>query len=136
MAQADWVAALRPAAELTLLPVALLSTLPFRVQRDSPDAIVVAASEASLSRSSNRTALRQVFADMPGVLLAPEPGLALIRSAGRMHIHTVLPIEITAQQLAAAVAATVAGFAVTLPGVPAGPAEVNSGCRTPDRTRS
>ncbi len=126
MAQADWVAALRPAAELTLLPAALLSTLPFRVQRDSPDAIVLAATEASLSRPSHRSALRQVFADTPGVLLAPQPGPALVRSAGRMHIYTVLPIEITAQQLAAAVAATVAGFAVTLPGEPAGPGEVNA----------
>ena len=42
-------------------------------------------------------------------------GAAIVRSAARMQIYSVLPMEVTTHQLVAAIAATVAGFAVTLP---------------------
>ena len=44
--------------------------------------------------------------------------------AARMKIYSVLPAEITTPQLVAALAATAAGFAVTLPQPTAGPSEV------------
>lgn len=123
MTQASRFAALRSDPELTLLAVALPSTLQFRVQGDSPDAIVIAAGEIFLARTGNRRALQQVFSETPTVLLTADPGMGIVRSAGRMKIYSVLPMEVTTQQLAAAIAATVAGFAVTLPRSPAGPAD-------------
>jgi DNA-binding NarL/FixJ family response regulator len=119
MIQAGRFAALRTAPELTLLAVALPSTLLFRVQSDNPDAIVIASGETFLSRMGNRSALRQVFSETPTVLLAADSGVGIVRSAGRMKIYSVLPMEVTTQQLVAAIAATVAGFAVTLPRSPA-----------------
>lgn len=115
MTQAGRFAALRSAQELSLLAVALPSTLVFRVQSDNPDAIVIASGEVFLSRIGNRSALQQVFSETPTVLLAGDSGAEIVRRAGRMKIHSVLPMEVTTQQLVAAIAATVAGFAVTPP---------------------
>jgi DNA-binding NarL/FixJ family response regulator len=123
LTQAGRFAALRTAQELSLLAVALPSTLLFRVQNDKPDAIVIASGEAFLSRMGNRSALQQVFSETPTVLLAADSGAGIVRSAGRMKIYSVLPMEVTTQQLAAAIAATVAGFAVTLPRSPSAAAD-------------
>ena len=118
MAQASWFAALPPAAEITLLPVALLSTLAYRVQHESPDAIVIAAGETPVNAWSQRRSLRAVFADTPTVLLAEQPDAALVRTAARLHIYSVLSMELSTQQLTAAVAATAAGLAVMMPQAP------------------
>jgi DNA-binding NarL/FixJ family response regulator len=115
---------LRAARELDWLAVALLSTLLFRVQSDNPDVIVIAAGEAFLAQASNRRALQQVFTETPAVLLAAEPNAAMVRNAARMSIHSVLPMEVTARQLVAAISATIAGFAVTLPRASSGVGEV------------
>jgi DNA-binding NarL/FixJ family response regulator len=118
MTQGSRFATLRAAEELALLPVALPSTLLFRVQSDSPDVIVIAAGEALVAGAGNRSGLREIFSETPTVLLAEEPGAAMVRNAARMHIYSVLPMEVTTQALVAAIAATVAGFAVTLPREP------------------
>jgi DNA-binding NarL/FixJ family response regulator len=123
MIHASRFAALNAAPELALLPVALLSTLLFRVQGEGPDAILIAAGEAFLASVRNRSAFAEVFAETPTVLLAAEPGAAMVRSAARVKIYSVLPMEITTPQLVAAIAATVAGFAVTLPRSPSEPGE-------------
>jgi DNA-binding NarL/FixJ family response regulator len=123
MTQAGRFAALRTAPELTLLAVALPSTLLFRVQSDNPGAIVIASGETFLARMGNRRALQQVFAETPTVLLTADPGVGVVRSAGRMKIYSVLPMKVTTQQMVAAIAATVAGFAVTLPRSPGGSAD-------------
>jgi DNA-binding NarL/FixJ family response regulator len=115
--------ALRAARELQLLAVALPSTLLFRVQSDHPDVIVIAAGEAFLAASSQRSALQEVFSDVPTVLLAAQANTAMVRNAARMKIYSVLPMAATTQQVVAAISATVAGFAVTVPRAPAGPPE-------------
>jgi DNA-binding NarL/FixJ family response regulator len=115
--------ALRAARELQLLSVALPSTLLFRMQSDHPDVIVIAAGEAFLAASSQRSALQEVFSDVPTVLLAAQANTAMVRNAGRMKIYSVLPMAATTQQVVAAISATVAGFAVTVPRAPAGPPE-------------
>ena len=124
MIHASRFSSLRAARELDWLAVALLSTLLFRVQSDNPDVIVIAAGEAFLAQASNRRALQEVFTETPAVLLAAEPNAAIVRNAARMRIHSVLPMEVTARQLVAAISATVAGFAVTLPRASAGVGEV------------
>jgi DNA-binding NarL/FixJ family response regulator len=123
MLHAGRFASLRSAPELRLLAVALPSTLLFRVQSDHPDAIVIAAGEAFLAGTSQRSTLQEVFSDIPAVLLAALANTAMVRSAARMKIYSVLPMEATTHQLVVAIAATVAGFAVTLPRPPAGPSE-------------
>jgi len=121
---ADRFAGLR--TDLVLLPVALLSTLAFRVQTEHPDAIVIAAGNAFLTRARNGRELREIFSDTPALLLAEELSAAVVRNAGRLRIYSVLPVEISTAQLVAAVAATAAGFAVTLPQPPSGPTEVTA----------
>jgi DNA-binding NarL/FixJ family response regulator len=115
---------LRAARELQLLAATLPSTLVFRVQSDHPDVIVIAEGEAFLVGSSQRSALREIFSDVPAVLLAAQANTAIVRNAGRMKIYSVLPMGATTQQVVAAISATVAGFAVTLPRVPAGPTDI------------
>jgi DNA-binding NarL/FixJ family response regulator len=123
MIHAGRFAALRSVPELEMLPVALPSTLLFRTQSENPDAILIASGEAFLTSVRHRSAFEEVFAETPTVLLADQPGVATVRSAARMKIYSVLPMEVTTAQLVAAVSATVAGFAVTLPRLPSGPEE-------------
>ena len=94
------------------------------MQSDNPDVIVIAAGEAFLAQAFNRRALQEVFSETPAVLLAAEPNAAMVRNAARMRIYSVLPMEVTARQLVAAISATVAGFAVTLPRASGGAGEV------------
>jgi DNA-binding NarL/FixJ family response regulator len=115
MIHAGRFTALGATPELALLPVALPSTLLFRVQSDGPDAILIAAGEDFLASVRQRRTFEEVFAGTPTVLLAAYPGAATMRSAARMKIYSVLPMEIGTAQVVAALSATVAGFAVTLP---------------------
>jgi len=98
-----------------LLRIALPSTLPFRAQSDNPDAIVIVTEESFPGAWGNDGLLEEVFSDTPTVLLAGTLSAAITRSASRLKIRSVLPLVITTDQLVAAIAATVAGFAVTLP---------------------
>jgi DNA-binding NarL/FixJ family response regulator len=98
-----------------LLRIALPSTLPFRAQSDNPDAIVIVTEESFPEAWGNSSSLKEVFSETPTVLLAGRPSAAIARSASRLKIRSVLPLVITTHQLVAAIAATVAGFAVTLP---------------------
>jgi NarL family two-component system response regulator YdfI len=105
---------LRGARGVDLLRVALPSTLLFRVQSDNPDAIVIVTEESFPAWGDNNS-LEEVFSDTPTVLLTGTLSAALTRSASCLKIRSVLPLVITTHQLVAAIAATVAGFAVTLP---------------------
>jgi DNA-binding NarL/FixJ family response regulator len=120
MLHAGRFAPLRSAPELRLLAVALPSTLLFRAQSDHPDVIVIASGEAFLAGAAQRSTLQEIFSDIPAVLLAAQANTAVVRSAARVKIYSVLPMEATTHQLVVAIAATVAGFAVTLPRPPAG----------------
>jgi two-component system, NarL family, response regulator YdfI len=106
---------LRGARGVDLLRVALPSTLLFRAQSDNPDAIVIVSVESFPSVWGNNSSLEEVFSDIPTVLLAAKLNAVMARSASRLKIRSVLPLAITTHQLVAAIAATVAGFAVTLP---------------------
>jgi DNA-binding NarL/FixJ family response regulator len=106
---------LRGARGVDLLRIALPSTLPFRAQSDNPDAIVIVTEESFPSAWGNNSSLEEVFSETPTVLLTGTPSAAIARSASRFKIRSVLPLVITTHQLVAAIAATVAGFAVTLP---------------------
>jgi DNA-binding NarL/FixJ family response regulator len=98
-----------------LLRIALPSTLLFRAQSDNPDAIVIVTEESFPAAWGDNSSLEEVFSDTPTVLLAGTLSAAIRRSASRLKVRSVLPLVITTHQLVAAIAATVAGFAVTLP---------------------
>ena len=123
MSLADRFATLRKSDELFLLQVALPSTLLFRVQSDHPDAILLAGGNEYFARVGNRSALREVFSHTPTVLMAEKPGAAMVRSAARMQIYSVIPSEVSTQQVVAAISATLSGFAVTVPLPSSGPSE-------------
>lgn len=106
---------LRGARDVDLLRVALPSTLLSRAQSDNPDAIVIVTEESFPAAWRNNSSLEEAFSHTPTVLLAGTLSAAIARSASRLKIRSVLPLVITSHQLAAAIAATVAGFAVTLP---------------------
>ena len=106
---------LRGARGVDLLHVALPSTLLFRAQSDNPDAIVIVTEESFPATWGDNSSLKEVFSDTPTVLLAGTQSAAITRSASRLKIRSVLPLFITTHQLVVAIAATVAGFAVTLP---------------------
>ena len=110
MVHADRFTALRAAPGLTVLPVTLPSTLLFRVETDNPDAIVLAG-ESLLATAR----FAGVFAETPTVLLTASPANKVVRDAAQRNIFSVLPLRASSRQVAAAVTATVAGFAVTLP---------------------
>ena len=116
MIHAGRFAALRSAPALQLLAVALPSTLLFRVQSDHPDVIVIASGEAFLVCGvASKRACRRYFPRSRSVAGGGSQNTAIVRSAARMKIYSVLPMEVTTHQLVAAISATVAGFAVTLP---------------------
>ena len=100
---------------MDLLRIALPSTLLFRAQSDNPDAIVVVTEELFPGAWGDNSSLEEAFSETPTVLLAGTLSSAIRRSASRLKIRSVLPLAITTDQLVAAIAATVAGFAVGVP---------------------
>src|ERR1700727_1996509 len=87
MIHAGRFAALRAAPELEMLPVALLSTLLFRTQSETPDAILIAAGESFLTSVRHRRAFEEVFEETPTVLLG---GAGVVRRF-RLHSRWVDP---------------------------------------------
>lgn len=108
-----YLAALRSEVEIDLLPVAHTSALDSRVRNEQPDAIVIVAEEFTDSAWRARSYLREVFSIMPTLLLVGKVDASLKLRAARFHIRSTLPLDLTTDQLLAAIWATVAGLAVT-----------------------
>ena len=105
---------LRSTPGLDILSVAPVSTLVYRALSDAPDAIVVVTQDLAATVWWVNDDLTDVFGTTPTVMLAGETHAHLRRRAAAVHIHSVLPFEVTPDQLLAAIQATVAGLAVTL----------------------
>jgi DNA-binding NarL/FixJ family response regulator len=110
----NYFTALRVEVEIDLLPVAIPSALPFRVNNDQPDAIVIVTEEFAATAWRNRGSLRKALSDTPTLLLVGDVNASLKRRAARLHIRSTLPLDVTTDQLLAAIWATVAGLVVTL----------------------
>jgi DNA-binding NarL/FixJ family response regulator len=110
----NYFTALRADVEIDLLPVALISALPFRVRNDQPDAIVIATEEFAGTAWRNSSSLKKALSATPTLLLVREVNASLQQRAARFQIHATLPLDVTTDQLLAAIWATVAGLAVTL----------------------
>lgn len=117
--------ALQSETQIDLLPIALISALPVHVRRSRLDAIVIATEDFDDTVWHNSSILRELFSATPTLLLAGEVNPSLRRRAARFHIHTTLPLNVTTDQLLAAISATVAGLAVTL-GAPSQEGNENS----------
>jgi len=115
MLHSSYFEGLRGARGVDSLRVALPSTLLFRARSDNPDVIVIVSEESFPAAWGDNSSLEEAFSDTPTVLLAGTLSAAITRNASRLKIRSVLPLDIATDQLVAAIAATVAGFAVTLP---------------------
>jgi DNA-binding NarL/FixJ family response regulator len=110
----NYFTALHAEAEIDLLPVAVPSALPFRVRDDTPDAIAIVTEEFPTTAWRNSSSLRKSLSNTPTILLVGDVNASLKQRAARFHIRSTLPMEVTTDQLIAAIWATVAGLAVEL----------------------
>jgi DNA-binding NarL/FixJ family response regulator len=110
----NYFTALRAEVEIDLLSVVFTSALPFRVRSDQPDAIVIVTGEFPATAWRNSTSLRKAFFNTPTLLLVGQVNTSVMQRAARFHIRSTLPLDVTTDQLLAAIWATVAGLVVTL----------------------
>jgi DNA-binding NarL/FixJ family response regulator len=108
------VSVLRSTEGINLLSVASTSTLLYRALSDEPDAIVIATEDFGSVAGRNDSDLIEVFSSTPTVLLSGRINALLRKRAAAFQIRSVLPLQVTSDQLLAAIQATVAGLAVTL----------------------
>jgi DNA-binding NarL/FixJ family response regulator len=108
------IAALRSMVGVDLLSFAPASTLVYRALSDEPDAIVIATEDFATVAWQNDIDLIDVLASTPTVLLSGRMHALLRKRAASLNIRSVLPLKVTAEQLLAAIQATVAGLAVAL----------------------
>jgi DNA-binding NarL/FixJ family response regulator len=108
------VSVLRSMEGINLLSVASTSTLVYRALSDEPDAIVIATEDFGSVAGRNDSDLIEVFSSTPTVLLSGRINALLRKRAAAFQIRSVLPLQVTSDQLLAAIQATVAGLAVTL----------------------
>jgi DNA-binding NarL/FixJ family response regulator len=99
---------------IDILPIAMPSTLAYRIQSDQPDAVVIALDGLGTKSWWNGETLRGLLSAVPTVLLSEEVSILLKRRAARSNVRSVLPLNISADQLQAAIRATVEGLTVTV----------------------
>ena len=98
-----------------MLAIAPVSTLVYRALNDDPDAIVIATEDfGTVAGQNGDDLIDDVLASTPTVLLSGQMGPLVRKRAAALHIRSVLPLDVTSDQLLAAIQATVAGLAVTL----------------------
>jgi DNA-binding NarL/FixJ family response regulator len=112
--QTHLIAVLRSTIGVEMLAIAAVSTLIYRALNDDPDAIVIATKDFGTVAGQNGDDLIEVLSSTPTVLLSGQIGPLVRKRAAALHIRSVLPLQVTSDQLLAAIQATVAGLAVTL----------------------
>jgi DNA-binding NarL/FixJ family response regulator len=108
------IAALRSMVGVDLLSFASASTLVYRALSDEPDAIVIATEDFGTVAWQNDSDLIEVLSSTPTVLLSGRIHVLLRKRAASLNIRSILPLQVTADQLLAAIQATMAGLTVTL----------------------
>jgi DNA-binding NarL/FixJ family response regulator len=107
------IAALRSMVGVDLLSFASASTFVYRALSDEPDAIVIATEDFGTVAWRNDIDPIDVLSSTPTVLLSGRIDALLRKRAAALHIRSVLPLNVTSNQLLAAIQATVTGLAVT-----------------------
>jgi len=97
-----------------MLAIAPVSTLVYRALSDEPDAIVIATEDFGTIAGRTDSDLIEVLSSTPTVLLSGRIHTVLRKRAAAFHIRSILPLQVTSDQLLAAIQATVAGLSVTL----------------------
>lgn len=108
------IAALRTAAGVDVVSIAPVSTLVYRIQSDDPDALVVVTQDLGAAAWQNNDDLADVLSSTPTILLASQIHASLRKRAAAFHIRSILPLDVTSDQLLAAIQATILGLTVTL----------------------
>ena len=108
------IAALRSVVGVDLFSFASASTLVYRALSDEPDAIVIATDDFGTVAWQNDSDLIDMLSSTPTVLLSGRIHALLRKRAASLNIRSILPLQVTADQLLAAIQATVAGLTVTL----------------------
>ena len=111
---APFIEVLRSATGIELLSFAPASTFVYRALNDEPDAIVIATEDFETVSWQNDIDLMDVLSATPTVLLCDRIHALQRKRAAALHIRSVLPSNVTSDQLLAAIEATAAGLAVTL----------------------
>lgn len=114
-ALADFFASLRNEPALTLLSAAPVQSLASQIRRRQPDVVLIAAHSPAVTPWRNDSALRVALSRTPAILFVPAINATAKRLAGNLGIASVLPQDLTHNQLIAAVHAARAGFAIALP---------------------
>ena len=108
------IAALRSMARVDLLSFASASNLVYRALSDEPDAIVIATEDFGTVAWQSDSDLIDVLSSTPTVMLSGRIHALLRKRAASLNIRSILPLQVTADQLLAAIQATMAGLTVTL----------------------
>jgi len=97
-----------------MLSVSPVSTLVYRALSDAPDAIVIVTKDLGSIAWRDARDLTETLSSTPTLLLASQIYGLVRKRATALHIRSVLPLDVTSDQLISAIHATVAGLAVTL----------------------
>ena len=97
------------------LPVTFPFILASLVESTTPDLIVIAAEAFRPSKWPDPGLLREIFLNIPTILLTIDSTAVMRRRAVRFGICSVLPLDVTTSQLLTAIAAFGEGLAVTMP---------------------
>jgi DNA-binding NarL/FixJ family response regulator len=104
--------------DLGLLSPASPALLAGRIRSDRPDVIAIAARKLSAPAWLHESSLREILSAQPVILFTGETDELAKRRAAILHICSVLPMDLTAGQMRAAVRAAATGLAVTLVHLP------------------
>jgi NarL family two-component system response regulator YdfI len=97
------------------LPVTFPVILASLVESTTPDLIVIAAEDFRPSKWPDPGLLREIFLNIPTILLTIDSTAVMRRRVARFGICSVLPLDVTTSQLLTAIAAVGEGLAVTMP---------------------
>ena len=100
------------------LPPASPALLRDRIRRDRPDVIAIAARKLSAPAWLHTDSLREMLSAWPAILFTCETDELAKRHAAKLHIRSVLPMDLTAGQMRVAVRAAAAGLVVALAHLP------------------
>lgn len=112
--RSNYFSTLRNLLEIDLLPIALASTLSYRLRSDQPDVVAIASEEFSAPIWKNNNSLEEMLSDIPTVLFTQEIDTKIRKRASRLHIHSLLPLDVNPHQIHAAITAAATGLTVGL----------------------
>lgn len=106
--------AVQSAEDVIWLPITSPANLVSLIDRTKPDVIVILAEDFRLSHWPDPDLLKEIFGNIPTLLMAPD-STPVMRRAARLGISSVLPLHVTTPQLLTAIEAISEGLVITMP---------------------